>query len=108
MPFVGTQPREHFMREVAKRRSVKNDVSAVEDFDKTRHVGSLDFCTECNCHADLRHGGLNAAIGHAQTDRIPQSCDTDTIDGLIAKINQRLDVGQRQAVWGVHAGSLDN
>jgi len=66
---------------------------AVQYFHEPRHVGALDISRQRDRHADLGNRGLNGAIGHAQAHRVSQSFDTDAIDGLIAGIDQGLNVG---------------
>src|SRR5215203_3130848 len=78
----------------------------LQHVDKARHVRALLVGAKGDEHVDRSDGRLRATNARNH-HRMRQRLDPDAVDDDIAAIRPRLDIGQEQAVGGVHVRDLN-
>ena len=58
----------------------------IEDFNEARHVGTLEFLRQANCHAERCHSALRTAASFGYFYRMANRANPNLIDRNVARV----------------------
>jgi len=70
-------------------------------------VGALEVMRQSHVHVEERDRVLHAARALHDAHRVPDSLDADLVDGELAGIRARLDVGDVLQIAGFHGSDFN-